>query len=331
MLKRYHQVFGTIFKLIDGGVITVAWLSSYWLRFKLPIIEVTKGFPSFSTYAALTPLVVVIWWIVFSSFKVYQSQRMLKRTDEALLVIRSHLVSLVLFVALTYLFSEYTYSRGVMLYFAILGAVALVGFRLILRNILRNLRKKGYNLRYAIAVGEGPLLETLLWRLRKFPELGIKVKGIVTATPSDKTEIWEAKILGSLKDFKSIYDQTKPDQLMIALPRTHQDQIHEILNSFKEEMVDIQLIPDLHEYITLGCEVEDFEGLPIVNLNDTPLQGVWIWVKRFMDLVLSGLALLLLSPFFVIIALAVKLRAVRDDEDADLVIPRLVLQQRDHR
>src|SRR4051812_25701368 len=106
MLKRYHHIVGGVFRVVDACVIGSAWLISYWLRFSLPFIEVTKGFPKFKAYAALSPLVIVLWMTVFASMRVYQSRRMLRRTDEAHLILRAHGVAMLFFIALTYMFSE---------------------------------------------------------------------------------------------------------------------------------------------------------------------------------------------------------------------------------
>jgi Undecaprenyl-phosphate glucose phosphotransferase len=59
--------------------------------------------------------------------------------------------------------------------------------------------------------------------------------------------------------------------------------------------------------VTLGCEIEDFDGLPVVNLNDSPLDGWGSVAKRATDMVVSGFALIVLSPVLVFIALAVRL------------------------
>ena len=168
MLKRYHHAISSIFKLTDASVIGLSWIVAYVVRFYFPIFEVTKGFPPFSQYAALCPLVVVLWFSVFSSLKIYQSRRMLRRTHEAHLILRAHGIAMLFFIAITYLISEYRYSRAVMVYFGLIGAFLLVGFRLFLRNTLRSLRKRGYNLRYVIGVGEGKALETSLSRIHQF-------------------------------------------------------------------------------------------------------------------------------------------------------------------
>lgn len=307
MLKRYHHMVGGVFRVVDAFVIALCWLVSYWLRFYVPVIEVTRGFPKFHSYAALSPLVVVLWMTVFSAMRVYQSRRMLRRTHEAHLLLRAHAVSMLFFIAITYLFSEYKYSRGVMLYFGILGAVALVVFRLTLRNGLRAVRRKGFNLRHVLAVGEGGSIETMIARMDKFPELGLRVTGVVTHESSVLTTVGGKTVVGHFDGIGAIVNRLAVDQVLIALPRQQYGELDRILRCLNDEAVDIQMVPDIHEYVTLGCAVEDFDGMPIVHLNDSPLNGWGAAAKRLTDIVLSAVALLVLAPFLALLALLVKI------------------------
>jgi Undecaprenyl-phosphate glucose phosphotransferase len=269
-------------------------------------VEVTKGFPKFEKYAALAPLVMILWAFVFSSMKVYQSRRMLRRTHEAHLLLKAHGVAMLFFIALTYLFSEYRYSRGVMIYFGLGGGLMLVVFRLSLRNGLRAIRRRGFNLRHVLAVGEGPALEILVARLKKFPELGLQVRGVLVHEGSEARELAGQPVLGRFGELGEIVRQTKVDQVLIALPRSQAAELDRILGLLRDETVDLQLVPDIHEYVTLGCEIEDFDGLPIVNLNDSPLNGWGGIVKRMTDAMLSAAGLLILSPVLLFIAALVK-------------------------
>ncbi|MGZ3687770.1 MAG: undecaprenyl-phosphate glucose phosphotransferase [Bdellovibrionota bacterium] len=307
MLKRYQHIVGGTFRLVDAGVIGAAWIAAFWLRFYLPVIEVTKGFPKFETYAALSPLVIALWMTVFASMRVYQPRRMLRRTHEAHLLLRAHGVAMLFFIAITYLFSDYRYSRGVMLYFGILGGISLVFFRLTLRNTLRSIRRKGYNLRHILAIGEGPAMETLIHRLDKFPELGLRVTGVVTHESSPAKEVGGKTVVGHFGDAGRLAKELKADQILIALNRHQYGELDRLLESIKDETVDIQLVPDIHEYVTLGCEVEDFEGMPVVHINDSPLAGWGALAKRMTDMLVSAVALTLLSPLLALIALAVRL------------------------
>jgi putative colanic acid biosynthesis UDP-glucose lipid carrier transferase len=191
------------------------------------------------------------------------------------------------FIALTYLFSEYKYSRGVTIYFGFIGAISLISLRLAVRNALRNLRRKGYNLRYSVVIGEGPAVETLIWKLKRFPEIGIQVLGVIAPPGSDATAIQGVSVVGDYSKIIPFLREKKPDQVLIALPRRHADELDSILRMLKDEPVDIQLIPDIHDYVTLGCAVEDFDGLPIVRLNDSPLDGPGSILKRITDFLMA--------------------------------------------
>ncbi len=310
MLKRYHHLVGRTFRVVDACVIGGVWLVSYWLRFSIPLVEVTKGFPPFRTYAALTPLVMALWTIVLGYTGVYSSRKMLRRTDEALLLLRAHGVAMLSFLALTYMFSEYRYSRVVMLFFGVLGAIALISERLTLRNSLRAIRRKGFNLQNVLLMGEGgegSPLDTLIARMDKFPELGLRVAGVLTHPSSQTKEIRGKKVVGHFDDLTKAAQRLKADRVLIALPRHQAGELDRILAELKDETIDVQLIPDIHEFVTLGCEIEDFDGLPIVHLNDSPLDGWGAVAKRLTDIAVSLIALILLSPILLLIAIAVKL------------------------
>src|SRR5436190_8961029 len=130
MLKRYQSLVEGVFRVIDTGVIVLSWLGAYWLRFYVSAIPVTKGFPELTTYASLAPLVAVLWMTTFALMRVYEARRMLSAVHEVQLVLKAHGVAMLFFIALTYLFEEYKYSRLVMVYFGGIAAVALVFFRL---------------------------------------------------------------------------------------------------------------------------------------------------------------------------------------------------------
>ena len=311
MLKRYHHTFGHLFRLSDATVIVGAWLVSYWVRFYLPppiqALAVTRGFPEFATYAALCPLVAVLWMTVFSLMRVYESKRLLAPAPELQEVLKAHGVALLLFVMITFMFKEYRYSRLVLIYFGLIGGGAMVMFRLWLRTLLRELRARGYNLRHAVAVGEGAALKSLIGRLEAFPELGLRVRGVVTQEGPESTEIYGKPYLGDFQSLVDVIRRTRVDEVLIALPPSLGNELDRLLELLKDETIDIRVVPDIHRFVTLGCEIEDFDGMPVVRINDSPVMGWGAFAKRSTDALLSAAALVILSPLLLLIAALVKL------------------------
>src|SRR5206468_90371 len=70
--------------------------------------------------------------------------------------------------------------------------------------------------------------------------------------------------------------------------------------------VDVKLVPDVYQYATLFGGLEEFGGLPIVNLQSTGVLGINAIAKRIFDLVFSALFLVLLSPLLAAVAILVK-------------------------
>ena len=306
MFTEFQLTVGVVSRVLDAAIIGLVWLASFWLRFYVPLVEVTKGFPPFATYAALTPLIVVLWAIIFSAQGIYRPQRTLHNRSEAMALLRSHCAALLCFVAITYVFSEYRYSRGVIVTFGLLGAGALVASRLAMRAMFRVLLRRGYRTRNVLLVGQGPSLERLIDRITRFPELGLEIVGVLTPESSTVSEVGGCRALGHFGDVRAVARETGAHKVLIALLRQEWAELERILEQIKDETVDIQIVPDIHEFATLGCAVEDFDGLPIVNLNESPLLGWRAGVKRVTDIVLSSVALLVGSPVFSLVSLAVK-------------------------
>ncbi|MFL5306250.1 MAG: hypothetical protein ACJ8F1_13615, partial [Polyangia bacterium] len=123
-------------RVLDVAVISGVWLASFWLRFYVPLVAVTKGFPEFSAYAAVTPLIAFLWFLIFDAQDVYIPSPRQRRSSESWRILKAHATAIVVFVALSYIFSEYRFSRAVLLAFGVLTAVALIGGRLLLHAVL---------------------------------------------------------------------------------------------------------------------------------------------------------------------------------------------------
>jgi Undecaprenyl-phosphate glucose phosphotransferase len=193
-------------------------------------------------------------------------------------------------------------------YFGGLAAAALISVRLALRSALRSMRKRGFNLRHIVVVGEGPAVENLIQRLESFPELGLRITGLVTLTGAETADSAGLKpVLGHFGQISEIIHETRADEVLIALPWSQQHEMGRLLDLLKDETLDIRLVPDVQAYVTLGCEVEDFDGVPVVRINDSPLIGWGAAAKRVTDIVLSAVALIVLSPLLLAIAALVRL------------------------
>ena len=308
MLKRHSQFFESLLFLADLFVIGLSWFFSYYIRFYSGLITIEKGIPPFKIYLYLIIPIFLIWGFVFKSFGLYRPKRMASYFNEIFDIAKACTFSVFILIFLTFLLRQYEYSRLVFLGFWAMTIVAMSIERVIFREILRFLRRKGYNLRHALIVGTGTLAEDMLKRIEQHPELGVKVAGFVS--PDEYSQIKAIKdipVLGSYKAVRDIIKDKKIIHVIIALPVEKHNITVEILKDIGDEMVDIKVVPDLYEFMTLRGGIEEFDGLPIISLQDTPLYGWNIVIKRVTDIAVSIIAIVITAPLMAIIPVLIKI------------------------
>ncbi len=209
---------------------------------------------------------------------------------------------------MTYLLRRFEFSRLAFLYFWIFSIVCLGLNRALFREVLRFLRKKGYNLRHALIVGSGGTALDLVGRIESHPELGVKLLGFLTGDRKKiGSRIGGIAVLGGYGEVKKIIRQHRIDILFIALPSDSQHHLKPVLQGLGEEMVDVKVIPDVYQFVTIRGGLDELDGLPIINLQGTPLYGWNRILKRTFDVVFSVIGIVLFSPLMAIVAALIKM------------------------
>src|SRR5208282_1174181 len=113
-------------------------------------------------------------------------------------------------------------------------------------------------------------------------------------------------IIGDLDDLESVMASHRVDQVVIALPLEEQGALRGMMVVLSESTADVKIVPDLVQYVTLSGGVEEFGGLPLLSLQNGPLEGWNGVMKRLFDVLFSGLALIVSLPAMLFCALAVK-------------------------
>jgi len=314
MLQAYHRFFSKLNFLADSLVLSGSWLLSYYLRFYSGIFEVTKGIPPHSLYLTVLFPILLIYGMVFRVLGLYGSQRITRRTVEVHRIIEGSLLSILMVVSLTYFISEYRFSRLTLALFFGVSLVGLVSYRLSLRNALRALRKKGYNLRHAVIIGEGLLAKEVVNRITRHPEAGLNLMGYLSSNGEPSDAIPTLKCLGEYEEIYSLIEEsisnqkrTRIQKVILALPPNETERLEKLLQKIYEEPVDVEFIPDVLRFVRIGVGIEDWDGLPLLRLNNRPVEGWSFFLKRTFDIVLSAFALLLFSPLFLVLSSLVKL------------------------
>jgi Undecaprenyl-phosphate glucose phosphotransferase len=165
---------------------------------------------------------------------------------------------------------------------------------------------QGVDTRISVVVGANPDAQRLIDAIANDDSCGIEVRGWF-ATHADRSELTGAPMLGRIDHLGGYVESRGVDLVWLALPMSDQTRISYALSQLKHSTADIKLVPDLFGLHLLNHSVEEIAGLPVITLQQTPLQGVARVVKAAEDVLLSALILVLISPLMLAIAVAVKL------------------------
>jgi exopolysaccharide biosynthesis polyprenyl glycosylphosphotransferase len=307
MIRRRRRIEIALKLVGDVLASMVALGLAYWLRFIVEIQPVTKGIPPLSDYLLLVPVVAVLWPVVFYFQGLYQARRIRSRADESMRVILGVLLATVLLTAGLTFYRDVSYSRLFIAVFAAADMVLVTLVRIAIRALLGRIRRLGGNLQRVLVVGAGELGREVVQRIHGHRELGFSVVGFLDDDPGkQQRSMHGVPVLGTTEDLESVSERCGVDQVVIALPMSAHHRTVQLISAAGQLLLDVKVVPDLLQYYVLRAGVEDFDGLPVINLTQIPLHGWNQIVKRAFDIVGSAVLLLLTGWMFPIIAWFIK-------------------------
>ena len=319
MVKRYNRLLVVFYVLTDALLASWAFVLAYGIRFESGLIAAPKGLPPFGNYINVLPFVALLTPLAFQIQGVYRLRRGRSRVDDFFAVLIGSIIAVVfgqfstLYVGAYYAPNNvkatgaYEVSNWVWVLFLVLNVVFTYASREAVREMLERRWKAGIGLKRILIAGAGDLGRMVADRILQHREFGYQVIGFLDdRAGGDHIGYRGLPLLGQLSEVSDIAQREKIDHLYIALPIEEHAKLLDLMDVTSRECIDVKVVPDLLQFIALRARLEDLDGLPIINVNDVPLQGLNAWVKRMIDIGLSALALALLAVPFGIIAALVK-------------------------
>lgn len=203
-------------------------------------------------------------------------------------------------------FSE-DFSRRVLLTWAVITPAPLVVTILAINELIRRVIFSPANARSAVFAGYNEVSVALAKRLQENPEVCIRVDGFFDDRSGDRLgALAVGKVLGSLRDLAEYTRTHNVEVIFIALPMRHVQRVLDLLDELRDTTVSIYYVPDVFIFDLIQSRTGDILGMPVVAMCETPFFGYRGVVKRIMDLVIGSLAVTVLAPLLLAIAVLVK-------------------------
>src|SRR5258705_1612826 len=308
MSKRNSQLFTALRILLDMVLVAVAFWGAYALRFGSPRTWPYPELPQPRETFIVALAALILWPLSLQAVGLYRPQRQKTPLDEVFGVFKATLAAGLLLVASAYFVRETRYSRGTLALFTVLSFIGISLERVFFKEVLQGLRRRGYNLRYVLVLGAGRLARQVMEQIDLHRELGFRPVGCLSlARKRVGTSVGGVEVIGTLRGLRQVLTKGGGDQVLVAPPSPSMQQLPRIMEVCGDTTVDVKLVPDVYQYATLFGGLEEFGGLPIVNLQSTGMLGINAIAKRIFDVCFSALFLLIASPLLSVLALLVKL------------------------
>lgn len=312
MLKERSQTFKLVFTVLDFFNALLGCVLAFSFRFYLlDDTGLDRQYVDVQSYGFLFVLLAFFQVIVFIAIDLYHPRRGLSFIDEFLTIAGGVFINLILVLAILFFFrgdlGSERFSRSVILAFAFINTFTTSLLHFSARIVLRILRKKGYNLRSVLVVGVAETSKRFNDAVIKHGIYGYKILGFVQ-TGATKPVRKDMKVLGKISKIGKILETERPDLVVYTLEPSEGDHLKEVLDACDHEGIDLKIVPGFQEFIKARGRVEEMEGLPVISIRNIPIRlGYNKFIKRSFDLLFSILFILFFSPFYLLMALLVKL------------------------
>lgn len=317
MLKERESLIKKLMFLFDGFIVALAFYVSYFIRQKfhtiynfdiLPSTQVVSGPTSFfSDYFTLLFLVIIVWSLMFYLNGMYQSMRTRSFFQILWIIIKSYFFASFISGTLIFLFRMENISRLFFVVFIILSFVFILAEKTAVFFTSRYVRQRGYNFRRILVVGKGSRAAGFIDRINQHPEWGIRIMGVVDDEPDRKVENNKTmNFVGNLDDLPQILHKYAIDEVVFLVPRLRLNHLNEAVTICETEGVKATIALDLFNMRIARTRPTELDGLPLLTFETVGAKEWELFIKRAIDLIFSGLAIIILFPLMLIAGILIK-------------------------
>ncbi len=272
----------------------------YLVFFRLELL------PAFNQYVSLFFFFCIATLFFLSNYGLYGTRHGQSWADETISVFKAIALSTLLTVAFVFGTKLYAISRLVLYESTLLVLFFLSIWRTLRRRYLQDLVAAGKNGQNALIIGAGSRGKLLSQELSKRPYLGLKIIGFLDDLKQTGDSIDGKKVLGKINDLERIVRQKFIDEIFVTL-HSQKKLVSKILVEAMRLRVGVKMVPEFFENMGGNLKIDYVGIIPLLEYYSIETSERVYMLKRLIDMVFSLLALLILSPLFMIVALLIKL------------------------
>ncbi len=286
-----------------------------WLRYSANLPFSKAGSAPWEQILQAFPFVALVWLTVSAAFGSYRIRQ--SAFQESSAVVRATLVTFLAVLSATFFYRGFSYSRGMIGFFIPLVLVAVmaarIGFRALRRRALRRFAGRD---RIAI-LGQSRIGTSLVQGLLRDADYH-EVVGFIEIDTAQREDAagdstpWSVgeqvlRRLGHVSDIEELCSRDAFDSIILVDRKLAEATMLDTIDACLRHQVSWSMIPAVHELLLDRARVDLIEGIPLVGMRCSNIVGFNWMLKRVTDVVVSVLAIIMVAPLMLLVAIGIKL------------------------
>ena len=301
--------------IADALAAALSFMLAFYTRERVSVFYGLGWSESFAPYGALLVFIVCIRLASFRYCDLYRVRGEFSFFDDGVRIFKATAIGSLLIVAAAFLyrggfeFRSFSYARSVFVADFLFMLIIAGALRFFMRAVQMFVRSRQINLIPTLVVGRGPEASLFIREMRERPSLGYRVIGVVETKSVDGQLTYEdVPVIGTLESLPEVIRDSGANEVIIADADVNADTLFEVMiRCGRRRGVEFRIAPSLFNCLPRKTEIDQIGVLPMIRLFREPLSNVARILKRTFDLAVSALAIVVLLPLWLLIALLIKL------------------------
>ena len=297
-MRKIDSFFSVLLLPLDYCLLVLAGVSAYYFRFSAWItvhwpISFNLGFHSYFQSVLWTALIWIVMFFLVGLYQFYNSRRLIQELEK---IVIGSLSGFAMVAIIIFFRRSFFDSRFIVLLSLVFAIVYVSLGHSFIRWLERKLYYFGWGLKKIVLVGNSKTTDNLVSEFSRNRSFGFKI-----------VKRLKDFSLETAQEFNEFLKNNEVDEVIQSDPNLSKAEILRLYDFSNEHHLVFKYVADLLEVKVLRTEVQEIIGIPIVEVKRTTLEGWGRVSKRIFDIIVSVLLLIVLSPIFILTALAIVL------------------------
>ena len=306
MIRRHLMALRVALMLGDGLSAVLVFLGVSFLRFRDG--DPTALWREVGIDIRLAAFLFAVTWVgTLWAMGLYRLSVRWRLWTEMRDIARTALVVVAVTLSTLFIVKQEDVSRLFLAFLFIAQPAVTLAGRILLRYGFEAIRRNGRDARFMLVAGTGRLAQEFADRVESHPGLGLQIIGHLSA-PGERKSVVTRPILGSVEDIEEILHSQVVDEVAVCLPPTAAQYLEPITGLAAGEGKTVRIPVDPVQEVLPTAYQEEFDGFLVRSLIHDGQREVGLVAKRVLDILGSGIGLLLLSPLLIGTAIVLRVR-----------------------